>query len=480
MSGSGLSNANNGWNVILLIDHREYNEQNKRMLENELKQAGISFKNSKGLPAGDFMWIAKKGNQEYVLDTLIERKTPTDLVRSIEHECIGKHKPLTRVKLQMKKMKSSGIANLIYLLEGRNHYTVGSPDYRRVNTYMDRDVPSYGVTPRRTAGVHETIRFLIQTHHTLEASVRRNPPRASATTFDSFKRRIDDALNDPTFLWNLELQACIRGVGQVKADLISAAYPTKASLQAAFRDRGRAEMLTILSQMRGPGGRGMGGNAATNVLQRYCPRDVPLQRAAARDTPSPVARMPVRVDISGVATITPESMFANRAIADAHNSQEPRKRRRTLKDDAAYDDHGGSRKSRGHQYHTGSIYQPQLDDTTTCSLGSCVHDTKLPALTDLDRATIMLNKVTQESYDDKQPSRDIVDVDTGTVDQMAAPADSNAARRYEWLNSPDNVGMAHDFIEGEIQQNQSVTVKEIKRKLDELLDNLEVGHPTNE
>ena len=217
------------------------------------------------------MWIAKNDDEEYVQDLLIERKTPTDLVRSIK-KASKEFPPLTRVKVRHKKMKSSGIQNKIYLVEGNANVLGGPSDLKRFNTYINKDLKALeqeGVKVKRTKGFQETIYFLVELSRQVKDNVRLNPPIFSSVTFDAVAKRIKDELNDPHFRWNLELQGIPR-VGPTRADLVSEAYPTNESLLAACRERGGKDIERVLSQMRMPGGRALGA-AAKSILERFCP-----------------------------------------------------------------------------------------------------------------------------------------------------------------------------------------------------------------
>lgn len=269
--------------TVLLIDYREFqnggNGQNKTRVERALRREGIPFQ-YRNLPAGDYVWIASDGAREYVQDALIERKTPTDLFRCITTASTGKYKALTRVEVQMRKMSYSGIENKTYLLEGDvvKHFEADTTEFKAVNTYMDREVPSNGLVAKRTLNLQETIRFLIHQHRCIVDNVNKNPPSSSSMTFESFKERVKNAMTDPHFLWNLELRSVNR-IGEVAARNISSAFPSKAILQAAYCERGRDEVAKIISCL---GSRAIGATAAMNVEQEFCPPDAPTRLALPR------------------------------------------------------------------------------------------------------------------------------------------------------------------------------------------------------
>jgi len=118
--------------VILIVDNREKRNQNDgSYLFDRLKKNGVNAE-LRSLPLGDFLWVlrvynenvmqAPKGTKEskkkakqlpafteYCLDFIVERKTADDLAASIMDG---------RYDEQKFRLKSCGINNVIYLVEG--------------------------------------------------------------------------------------------------------------------------------------------------------------------------------------------------------------------------------------------------------------------------------------------------------------------------------------------------------------------------
>lgn len=97
--------------IQLVIDSRELSHQGipSKHFENLLITMGIKAK-SVLLSVGDILWVYKgSDNIEFVLDFIIERKTLDDLAASINDG---------RYKEQKVRLKSSGLKNIYYLIEG--------------------------------------------------------------------------------------------------------------------------------------------------------------------------------------------------------------------------------------------------------------------------------------------------------------------------------------------------------------------------
>jgi crossover junction endonuclease MUS81 len=72
------------YTVKLIVDNREiHNEKDLERLEWGLREGGVDY-TLRSLDVGDSVWIAKSGNEEYVLDYIVERKRMDDLVSSIK------------------------------------------------------------------------------------------------------------------------------------------------------------------------------------------------------------------------------------------------------------------------------------------------------------------------------------------------------------------------------------------------------------
>jgi len=196
--------------VILLIDHRELNGTSSRIvLDRALERASIQYEERR-LPVADILWIVKRDNEEYVAPYLVERKTTFDLSRSIR-EPSKRYPPLTRVEIQMIKMKSSGIANKVYLVEGK--VTESNKQYLET---LRRNHDDF--TVECTDDLQGTIAFLIRQHQRVVDYARRNQ-QTTSLTYDDLVERIEEVLDDPTFKWRLRILN-MNGIGKLESTAI--------------------------------------------------------------------------------------------------------------------------------------------------------------------------------------------------------------------------------------------------------------------
>jgi ERCC4-type nuclease len=98
------------WRVVLLIDVRE---QERNKMRSACQQSGIPTE-ERTLPIGDMAWIAQgtqggKVVEELLVGTIVERKSAEDLKASL----FG-----TRYMEQRKRLKETGIAQVVFLIEG--------------------------------------------------------------------------------------------------------------------------------------------------------------------------------------------------------------------------------------------------------------------------------------------------------------------------------------------------------------------------
>ena len=97
--------------VILLIDTREVKTKKDRsFLYNQLRENNVKCE-TRALPLGDALWVyrCKGDDTDYVLPCIIERKKIDDLASSIVDG---------RYVEQKRRLKSCGLENVIYLVEG--------------------------------------------------------------------------------------------------------------------------------------------------------------------------------------------------------------------------------------------------------------------------------------------------------------------------------------------------------------------------
>ena len=104
------------YEVVLIVDNREKRSATDLNYFFDKLYANNIRCELRSLPLGDFVWTVrikdtamKKGYHEFVLDYIIERKTADDLAASILDG---------RYEEQKFRLKSCGINNVMYLIEG--------------------------------------------------------------------------------------------------------------------------------------------------------------------------------------------------------------------------------------------------------------------------------------------------------------------------------------------------------------------------
>ena len=160
------------------------------------------------LPVGDFMWICKKGEEEYVCDYIIERKTICDLANSITDK---------RYNSQKYRLKHCGISNLFYLIE--NTYTSNlSVPKDKVDKAMRNTQIRDGFFIKQTENVEESLRWLAT--FTKRVKLHEKPLKYSEFNFNNSKKA--ESLYN---LWGSMLRG-IPGVGLETAKVIANMWRT--------------------------------------------------------------------------------------------------------------------------------------------------------------------------------------------------------------------------------------------------------------
>ena len=286
-SDSNVQESREEWNVVLLVDSNErVNPHSKIMPREELvylindafggaTTSGKVHCETRHLHAGDYLWIARKqGWGERVLDCIIERKTLHDLVGSVTNpsrSCA----PLKRMHVQMKKLESTTLSNKIFLLENHSPGTVAKfvPQGTLASAWkfaaQVRKGEYAGFTFKETKSVIGTARFLQDQHAILikqveeahsqalasqemglsvDEKMMKLPPFARIGTLQNMNDCIKRSLNDPSFLYYLELRR-VPNLGETKTQSILARFPTKEELQQCANSRTCLKTLAGLHKL---------------------------------------------------------------------------------------------------------------------------------------------------------------------------------------------------------------------------------------
>jgi len=185
---------------------------------------------------GDFAWIAKCGDQELVLDCVVERKRSDDLASSIKDG---------RYAEQKHRLVTSGIKRKIYLIEEYNRFATGGiTDQALLQAQMNTQVISDFIV-KQTKNTKESARYLATLTRALELKYKnlhlRSCLKEEAQMFEnhlmtwqeynesSYKRK--KVCTREMFIRALMV---VRGMSLERALTIATVYPTVTTLLQAF------------------------------------------------------------------------------------------------------------------------------------------------------------------------------------------------------------------------------------------------------
>ena len=234
------------FDIELVLDLREVKSRDKReYFLDKLSSYGIRC-SQRALPIGDFLWIAKKksrgSDDEVVLDSLIERKTDSDLCSSILDG---------RFKEQKHRLSGCGVKRVIYLLEDHGAsakvHAIGEEKLFAAIT-QTQVVDKFFL--RITHSMEETVAFIYKLHLDIcnrfqNKELRIIASKGSKFTHTEIKEKLSskennfDGLGMGLFTWinsksgNMTLRdvftkqlMTIRGVSQEKAVKLASKYDT--------------------------------------------------------------------------------------------------------------------------------------------------------------------------------------------------------------------------------------------------------------
>lgn len=178
------------WKVVLLIDGREH--KSKHMVS-KCKQVGIPSE-ERHLPIGDMAWIAKCGELEVMLGTILERKEVSDLACSL----FG-----TRYLEQRLRLQHSGLPQIILLVEGSLHSVTNCPAETLRMAMMETRV-QLGFQCVQTPNLQETVKTLKSLHRrvvqrSFPKSFEELPSFGSPSDLSRKRRRRPSSLLELTF-----------------------------------------------------------------------------------------------------------------------------------------------------------------------------------------------------------------------------------------------------------------------------------------
>ena len=147
---SSLKLPSGPWKVVLLLDGRE---QRAEHVQAKLQMSGIPCE-QRHLPIGDMAWMARCGDFEIMLGTIVERKEVNDLVQSLYG---------TRYLEQRLRLQHCGLPQVLLLVEGDISTATNCPgDILETAMMETRVMLDFQVITTRH--LDDTVRFLKNVH----------------------------------------------------------------------------------------------------------------------------------------------------------------------------------------------------------------------------------------------------------------------------------------------------------------------------
>lgn len=188
-----------GWEVVLLVDQRETRTDRGSAISFARLLQGARAE-SRQLPLGDMVWIARPrsgsvprraGDNEHVLSYVVERKRMQDLAASVFDG---------RYAEQKRRLRESGIARVLYLVEGRYSDTERIEASRLISACANTQVKT-GFFVLHTRSEDETADVLAALHKEIERQFAQHLANGVAAA------RRGGSGSDPTHGYGLSFQA---------------------------------------------------------------------------------------------------------------------------------------------------------------------------------------------------------------------------------------------------------------------------------
>ncbi|KAJ3019062.1 UNVERIFIED_CONTAM: Crossover junction endonuclease mus81 [Siphonaria sp. JEL0065] len=151
--------AAGSYDIVLILDNREIkNGQSRDFFKEGLAKRNVKFDN-RSLDLGDVTWIARPkcegsyhGDEEIMLEYIVERKTLDDLVSSIKDG---------RFKEQKFRLSSCGVPNVIYVIEEVSTEMAETFGYEGVYTAITQTQVENGFFVKKTYSAEDTLAYLV-------------------------------------------------------------------------------------------------------------------------------------------------------------------------------------------------------------------------------------------------------------------------------------------------------------------------------
>lgn len=199
-------------NVYLVIDSREMKSKNERnFFQSALEKETLC--KSQNIELGDFIWIVN----ETVLNYIVERKKGSDFCSSIADG---------RYNDQKRRLKSLGVDNIYYIIEGLKESDMNKLGINRVLKCLS-ETKNEGFTVIETENIDETVEVL----KILDSHIRLEHKKCTIFENEIKKFKLDDYIDKGNKNINLTVKdvfltilLSIRGLSYKKAKLIADKY----------------------------------------------------------------------------------------------------------------------------------------------------------------------------------------------------------------------------------------------------------------
>ncbi|KAJ3066295.1 Crossover junction endonuclease mus81 [Podochytrium sp. JEL0797] len=293
--------------IVLLLDNREIkNGANRNFFKNGLDGKNVKYE-SRSLDLGDVTWIARPkcegtyhGDEEIMLEYILERKTLDDLVSSIKDG---------RFKEQKFRLSSCGIPNVIYLIEEVSVESANQFGYDGIHTAITQTQVENGFFVKRTTSAEDTLSYLVsmtqflQNHYqnkSLVFDTNRKPAASSFSFNNSSNSFVVSSISFAEFaqrnsktknfclgdVWIRQLLT-LPGMSQEKACFFSKTFKTSAQFfKAMHRCQNDSEREKMCQDAGGEARKGVGLQLAkrlVNVFWRSEVSEMPFSASSLKE-----------------------------------------------------------------------------------------------------------------------------------------------------------------------------------------------------
>ncbi|KAF7684173.1 Crossover junction endonuclease MUS81 [Astathelohania contejeani] len=219
--------------LALLIDSREIKHQRDRTYFQRCLEKSMRTE-TRNLELGDFLWITRINNVEYVLDYIIERKCGSDFCSSISDG---------RFKEQKQRLRESGIKNVIYIIEGLRKQHMNSIGVNNALSCITQ-TKLEGFTVIETGSIEETVEVIKLINREIQTINR----TIKGVNFERFVDRSNKTMTLKQLFYRSLLS--IKFITHAKAEKIADIYKSFYEFYQAWLD---GTLISVLENVEADG-----------------------------------------------------------------------------------------------------------------------------------------------------------------------------------------------------------------------------------